>query len=73
MSLRPIDYLVIVIYGVLIAGISLVFARKQKTSADYFVAGRSMPAWAVAMAMMPALISSNTLMGHPAHRLPERA
>jgi SSS family solute:Na+ symporter len=65
-SLRPIDYLVIVIYGAVIAGISLAFARRQKTSADYFIAGRSMPAWAVAMAMMAALISSNTLVGHPA-------
>lgn len=65
MSLRPIDYLVIAVYGALIAGISLVFARRQKTAADYFVAGRSMPAWAVAMAMMAALISSNTLVGHP--------
>lgn len=66
MSLRPIDYFVIAIYGVVIAGISVFFARRQKTSADYFIAGRSMPAWAVAMAMMAALISSNTLVGHPA-------
>jgi SSS family solute:Na+ symporter len=65
-SLRPIDYLVIAVYGAVIAGISLGFARRQKTAADYFVAGRSMPAWAVAMAMMAALISSNTLVGHPA-------
>ncbi|HWA28017.1 MAG TPA: sodium/solute symporter [Lacunisphaera sp.] len=66
MSLHPLDYAVIALYGAVIAGISLVFARRQKTSADYFVAGRSMPAWAVAMAMMAALISSNTLVGHPA-------
>ncbi len=66
MSLRPLDYAVIVCYGLVIAGITLFFARRQKTSADYFVAGRSMPAWAVAMAMMAALISSNTLVGHPA-------
>lgn len=61
-----LDYAVIAFYGAVIAGISLFFARRQKTSADYFVAGRSMPAWAVAMAMMAALISSNTLVGHPA-------
>lgn len=66
MSLRPIDYLVIAGYSAVIAGISLFFAFRQKNSADYFVAGRSMPAWAVAMAMMAALISSNTLVGHPA-------
>ena len=64
--LHSVDYLVIVIYGAIIAAISLAFSRRQKTAADYFVAGRSMPAWAVAMAMMAALISSNTLVGHPA-------
>ena len=65
-SLRPLDYIVIAAYGLIIAGITWVFARRQKTSAEYFVASRSMPAWAVAMAMMAALISSNTLVGHPA-------
>lgn len=66
MSLQLIDYVVIAVYGAVIAGITLVFARRQRTAADYFVANRSLPAWAVAMAMMAALISSNTLVGHPA-------
>lgn len=66
MTLRPIDYAVIAAYALVIAGITWFFARRQKTAADYFIAGRSMPAWAVAMAMMAALISSNTLVGHPA-------
>jgi SSS family solute:Na+ symporter len=66
MNLQTADYVVIALYGLLILGITLVFARRQKTSADYFIASRSMPAWAVAMAMMAALISSNTLVGHPA-------
>jgi SSS family solute:Na+ symporter len=57
---------VIAVYGLVIAGITWAFSRRPQTSADYFVAGRSMPAWAVAMAMMAALISSNTLVGHPA-------
>lgn len=64
--LHPVDYAVIAVYGTVIAAISLFFSRRQKTAADYFVASRSMPAWAVAMAMMAALISSNTLVGHPA-------
>jgi len=64
--LRPVDYLVIALYGAVIAAISLAFSRRRQTPAEYFIAGRSMPAWAVAMAMMAALISSNTLVGHPA-------
>lgn len=66
MNLHPLDYVVIVVYALVIVGITFICSRRQKTSADYFVAGRSMPAWAVAMAMMAALISSNTLVGHPA-------
>ncbi len=66
MSLHLLDYAVLVVYALVIAGITVFFARRQQTSADYFVASRSLPAWAVAMAMMAALISSNTLVGHPA-------
>lgn len=66
MSLHPPDYLVLVGYALVIAGISVYHARRQRGAADYFIAGRSLPAWAVAMAMMAALISSNTLVAHPA-------
>jgi len=65
-NLHFLDYLVLVLYGLGIAGISVFVSRRQKTSEDYFVAGRSMPGWAVAMALMAALISSNTVIGHPA-------
>lgn len=66
MNLHTLDYLVLAAYAVGIAGLTFVVSRRQKTSEDYFVAGRSMPAWAVAMALMAALISSNTVIGHPA-------
>lgn len=57
----------IALYGAVIAGITWRFSRRGASTADdYFVAGRSMPGWAVAMAMMAALISSNTMVGHPA-------
>lgn len=53
-------------YAVGIVTLTFIVSRRQKTSEDYFVAGRSMPAWAVAMALMAALISSSTVIGHPA-------
>jgi SSS family solute:Na+ symporter len=65
-SLHFLDYVVLGLYGLGIAILSWVVSKKQKTTDDYFVAGRSMPAWAVAMALMAALISSNTVIGHPA-------
>ena len=66
MTLHLLDYLVLGLYGLGIAALSVIVSKKQTTADDYFVAGRSMPAWAVAMAMMAALISSNTLVAHPA-------
>jgi len=67
-NLTALDLSFVLAYAAVIAGITVVCARRTRTTTaeDYFVAGRSMPGWAVAMAMMAALISSNTLVGHPA-------
>lgn len=64
--LQTLDLVVLILYFAAIAALTLVLSKRNRTTEDYFVAGRSMPAWAVAMAMMAALISSNTLVGHPA-------
>ncbi len=66
MSLQPLDYAVLALYALGIVALSFAVSRRSQGAADYFVAGRSLPAWAVAMAMMAALISSNTLVAHPA-------
>ncbi|HEY0945768.1 MAG TPA: sodium/solute symporter [Opitutaceae bacterium] len=66
MNLTPLDYSVLAVYGILVAALSLVVARRQKTTLDYFMAGRSVPGWAVGMALMATLISSGTVVGHPA-------
>ena len=65
-QLHWLDVSVLILYFVGIAALTLKATKRNQTADDYFVAGRSMPAWAVAMAMMAALISSNTLVGHPA-------
>ena len=66
MTLSPLDHLVILAYAVLVAGMSLRLARRQRTTQDYFMASRSVPGWAVAMALMATLIGSGTIVGHPA-------
>ncbi len=60
------DLLVLLVYTAVIAGFGFFLSRRRASAADYFLAGRSVPTWAVAIAMMAALISSNTLVGHPA-------
>jgi SSS family solute:Na+ symporter len=41
-------------------------ARGQKTTTKYFIADRRIPAWAVAFTLMAAMVSSGTVVGHPA-------
>ncbi|MBD5780397.1 sodium/solute symporter [Pelagicoccus sp. NFK12] len=60
-----LDYAVIGIYMLAIALIGLAASSRPKTAADYFVANRSMPAWAVAMTLMATIIGSGTIVGLP--------
>jgi len=66
MKLTLLDYLVLSIYAIAIIWMSIRACRKQKSVQDYFIAGRSMPGWAVAMTLMATLIGSGTIVGHPA-------
>ncbi|HSH09787.1 MAG TPA: sodium/solute symporter [Oceanipulchritudo sp.] len=54
------------LYGLGILGLSVSISRRQKSTREYFIAGRSMPGWAVAMTLMAVLIGSGTVVGHPA-------
>jgi SSS family solute:Na+ symporter len=61
------DYIVIAVYFLVIMSIGLAVSRRQKkTTEDYFVASRRIPAWAVAFTLMATLIGSSTVVGHPA-------
>src|SRR5688572_19864587 len=65
MSLHIPDLIVIAIYFIIIAGIGFYATRGKKTSEQYFVAGRSIPMWAVAFTIMATIISTGTFVGHP--------
>lgn len=64
-QLHWLDYLVIGVYLTGIAAVGLYMARRQKTTADYFIANRRVPAWAVAFTLMATFISSMSFIGHP--------
>jgi SSS family solute:Na+ symporter len=65
-TLSLIDTTLLILYGLLILGVSLGVSQRGRTSSGYFIAGRSMPGWAVAMTLMATLIGSGTIVGHPA-------
>lgn len=64
-SLRPLDLLVIAIYFAVIAGIGFRFASRQNSTETYFVARRSIPAWAMGLSMFATIISSITFIAYP--------
>ena len=65
MGLNKIDFLIIALY---LAGITLFglrFRRKQRTLRDYFLAGREIPWWAIALSIVAAETSTLTIISIP--------
>jgi len=65
-GLNALDLAVIVAY---LAGVTLFglrFRRKQRTLRDYFLAGNTIPWWAIALSIVAAETSTLTIIGVPA-------
>src|SRR6202790_4100149 len=65
MGLNHLDFAIIALY---LAGITLFglrFRRKQRTLRDYFLAGRDIPWWAIALSIVAAETSTLTIIGIP--------
>lgn len=61
-----VDYLVVAVYLLIVAAIGLSVSRGQETALKYFLADKRMPQWVVGFTLMATLVSSNTLVAHPA-------
>ncbi len=65
MGLNKLDYAIIALY---LAGITLFglrFRKKQRTLRDYFLAGRDIPWWAIALSIVAAETSTLTIISIP--------
>jgi solute:Na+ symporter, SSS family len=60
-----LDALIVLVYFVVVFGIGLYFSRHQKTTQDYFLAGKNVPGWVVVFAIVGTMISSTSFVGHP--------
>lgn len=58
-------FIVIVIYMLAMLWIGIHFARRQTSTETYFVARRSVPAWAMGFSLFATLISSVTFVAYP--------
>lgn len=64
-QLDLIDIAVLILYALILVGMGAYFLRKSKTSEQFMVAGRGIPAWAAGIAVMSAYISSISYIAYP--------
>jgi SSS family solute:Na+ symporter len=64
-GLTFIDVTVIVAYLVIMLYMGLKIARKQRSTEDFFVGGRDLPAWAVGISLFASVMSTILYLGQP--------
>jgi SSS family solute:Na+ symporter len=64
-QLGAVDTSILIGYGLILVGMGIYFFRKTKTSEQFMVAGRSIPAWAAGLAVMSAYTSSISYIAVP--------
>ncbi len=62
-SLAWIDYLLMGIYFLFVIGIGLALKKFMKTSDDFFLSGRSIPAWVAGLAFVSANLGAQEVIG----------
>jgi SSS family solute:Na+ symporter len=59
----PIDWLVISIYFAFVLGVGAALRRFTRTSTDFFMAGRALPAWVCGLAFLSANLGAQEVIG----------
>ncbi|MEV6636131.1 sodium:solute symporter family protein [Actinoplanes sp. NPDC051470] len=67
LDLDIFDYLILAIYFAFVLGIGFAARRAIKTSADFFLSGRSMPAWVTGLAFVSANLGALEILGMAAN------
>src|SRR6266699_7124024 len=63
MGLTTIDWVIMAVYFAFVLGIGAALQRYMKTSADFFLAGRSIPAWVCGLAFISANLGAQEVIG----------
>ncbi|HWC83315.1 MAG TPA: sodium:solute symporter family protein [Pseudonocardiaceae bacterium] len=59
----PIDYVLIAVYFILVLGIGVLARRSVSSSLDFFLSGRSLPAWVTGLAFISANLGAVEIFG----------
>ncbi|MFE9612005.1 sodium:solute symporter family protein [Streptomyces sp. NPDC006012] len=62
-----LDYTILAIYFVVVLGIGLAARRSVRTSLDFFLSGRSLPAWITGLAFISANLAATEILGMAAN------
>src|SRR5260221_64986 len=63
MKLTFLDWTIMVIYFVFVLGIGFALKRYMRTSTDFFLSGRSIPAWITGLAFISANLGAQEVIG----------
>ncbi|MEO8115079.1 MAG: sodium transporter, partial [Phenylobacterium sp.] len=58
-----IDWAIVGLYILFVLGIGFLAARKTKSGNDFFLAGRSLPAWVCGLAFISANLGAQEVIG----------
>jgi SSS family solute:Na+ symporter len=62
-NLTWVDWLIMLVYFVFVLGIGFALKRYMRTSNDFFLAGRSIPAWVCGLAFISANLGAQEVIG----------
>ncbi|OIH93108.1 MULTISPECIES: sodium:solute symporter family protein [unclassified Curtobacterium] len=67
LDLGWVDYLMIIVYFGVVIGIGFTARKQVRTSMDFFLSGRSMPAWITGLAFVSANLGATEILGMAAN------
>jgi SSS family solute:Na+ symporter len=63
----PVDYVIVFLYFAVVLGIGVMARRQVSDSVDFFLSGRSLPAWVTGLAFISANLGAVEIMGMSAN------
>lgn len=63
LKLGPVDYLILALYTLFVLGIGFALKRYMRTSNDFFLSGRAVPAWVCGLAFISANLGAQEVIG----------
>ena len=63
MNLTILDWIIMLVYFAFVLGIGFGLKRRVKTSTDFFLAGRAIPAWICGLAFLSANLGAQEVIG----------